>query len=96
MISAVEKARSRAASFGNSEPPSLKELSEELLMMSESESTARSLSAIEGVSRIWDTASKGMTRLEDAVSVKVVGPSTKVSPLATALSPASAGSESLC
>ena len=78
IINAIEKARSRAASQQESEPPLLEDLTEELLMPEVAE--ARSLSASESVSRIWDTgASKGMTQVGSTSGVKVPGPTTKIS-----------------
>lgn len=76
-LHAIEKARSRAEYVGESGPPEIEHLDEDLLLPIVSES--RALAALLGKARIWDSgASKGMTDEETAVGVETIGPTARV------------------
>ena len=75
LVSAIEKARSRAVEVDQRPPPGLEELDENLSLP---HIVNRSFHALSGKNRIWDSgASKGMTNTEDAVGVEIPGPRPK-------------------
>jgi len=76
VLHAIEKARSRAILCGESQPPLAETLDDDLLLPSESLTTARALSAR---ARILDTgASRGMAKTSKAVGKPVPGPTAKI------------------
>ena len=74
-LHAIEKARARANYVGESGPPEIEQLDENLQLVS----VSRGLVAELGVSRIWDSgASRGMSQEAGAVGEQVVGPPVKI------------------